>query len=184
MIVINNNIISFCNCFLLIWRMKWESDVLWNLTKSFNSTPKFMYKALFYNLQFSMVTFLLGLRCYAKFHRKRRVTRRRGRCVEPESANSNQGSFITIWWAYNKSTFSFTLHELSLSWTTADPSKPQYECIYAVCQLFVTVIICTAQIHLHLILVRRKCVFSTDQCNTNVKNFCDSWIVMRAVKLC
>ncbi|XP_056591059.1 draxin isoform X1 [Triplophysa dalaica] len=37
-----------------------------------------------------------GLRCYAKFHRKRRVTRRRGRCVEPESANSNQGSFITI----------------------------------------------------------------------------------------
>uniref|UniRef100_A0A671NY25 Dorsal inhibitory axon guidance protein n=1 Tax=Sinocyclocheilus anshuiensis TaxID=1608454 RepID=A0A671NY25_9TELE len=37
-----------------------------------------------------------GLRCYAKFHRKRRVTRRRGRCVEPESANSNQGAFITI----------------------------------------------------------------------------------------
>ncbi|XP_016411473.1 draxin-like [Sinocyclocheilus rhinocerous] len=39
---------------------------------------------------------LPGLRCYAKFHRKRRVTRRRGRCVEPESANSNQGAFITI----------------------------------------------------------------------------------------
>uniref|UniRef100_A0A672RR41 Draxin n=1 Tax=Sinocyclocheilus grahami TaxID=75366 RepID=A0A672RR41_SINGR len=37
-----------------------------------------------------------GLRCYAKFHHKRRVTRRRGRCVEPESANSNQGAFITI----------------------------------------------------------------------------------------
>ncbi|XP_026098162.1 draxin isoform X2 [Carassius auratus] len=37
-----------------------------------------------------------GLRCYAKFHRKRRVTRRRGRCVEPESANNNQGAFITI----------------------------------------------------------------------------------------
>ncbi|KAA0708000.1 Draxin-A [Triplophysa tibetana] len=37
-----------------------------------------------------------GLRCYAKFHRKRRVTRRRGRCVEPESANSNHGSFISI----------------------------------------------------------------------------------------
>ncbi|XP_031423219.1 draxin isoform X2 [Clupea harengus] len=37
-----------------------------------------------------------GLRCYAKFHRKRRVTRRRGRCVEPESANSDQGAFITI----------------------------------------------------------------------------------------
>ncbi|XP_067287239.1 draxin isoform X2 [Pseudorasbora parva] len=37
-----------------------------------------------------------GLRCYAKFHRKRRVTRRRGRCVEPESANSNQGAFITV----------------------------------------------------------------------------------------
>lgn len=37
-----------------------------------------------------------GLRCYAKFHRKRRVTRRRGRCVEPESANSDHGAFITI----------------------------------------------------------------------------------------
>ncbi|TSW21766.1 Draxin-B [Bagarius yarrelli] len=37
-----------------------------------------------------------GLRCYAKFHRKRRVTRRRGRCVEPESANSDQGAFITV----------------------------------------------------------------------------------------
>nr|5Z5K_B Chain B, Draxin [Rattus norvegicus] len=24
-----------------------------------------------------------GLRCYAKFHRNRRVTRRKGRCVEP-----------------------------------------------------------------------------------------------------
>lgn len=37
-----------------------------------------------------------GLRCYAKFHRKRRVTRRRGRCVDPESVNSNQGAFITV----------------------------------------------------------------------------------------
>ncbi|KAG5836052.1 draxin-B-like [Anguilla rostrata] len=37
-----------------------------------------------------------GLRCYAKFHRKRRVTRRRGRCVEPESANADQGAFITV----------------------------------------------------------------------------------------
>ncbi|KAL6465089.1 hypothetical protein MHYP_G00274060 [Metynnis hypsauchen] len=37
-----------------------------------------------------------GLRCYAKFHRKRRVTRRRGRCVEPESVDSDQGAFITI----------------------------------------------------------------------------------------
>ncbi|XP_006642108.2 draxin-A [Lepisosteus oculatus] len=37
-----------------------------------------------------------GLRCYAKFHRNRRVTRRRGRCVDPESVNSDQGSFITI----------------------------------------------------------------------------------------
>ncbi|XP_041946622.1 draxin isoform X1 [Alosa sapidissima] len=37
-----------------------------------------------------------GLRCYAKFHRKRRVTRRKGRCVEPESANSDQGAFITV----------------------------------------------------------------------------------------
>ncbi|XP_055772551.1 draxin-A [Salvelinus fontinalis] len=37
-----------------------------------------------------------GFRCYAKFHRKRRVTRRRGRCVLPESANSDQGAFITV----------------------------------------------------------------------------------------
>uniref|UniRef100_A0A4W5RX32 Draxin n=1 Tax=Hucho hucho TaxID=62062 RepID=A0A4W5RX32_9TELE len=37
-----------------------------------------------------------GFRCYAKFHRKRRVTRRRGRCVVPESANSDQGAFITV----------------------------------------------------------------------------------------
>ncbi|CAL1609142.1 unnamed protein product [Knipowitschia caucasica] len=37
-----------------------------------------------------------GLRCYAKFHRKRRVTRRRGRCVVPESVSSDQGGFITI----------------------------------------------------------------------------------------
>ncbi|EMP41520.1 Draxin, partial [Chelonia mydas] len=35
-----------------------------------------------------------GLRCYAKFHRNRRVTRRKGRCVEPESASGDQGSFI------------------------------------------------------------------------------------------
>lgn len=39
-----------------------------------------------------------GFRCYAKFHRKRRVTRRRGRCVVPESVSSDQGGFITIWW--------------------------------------------------------------------------------------
>lgn len=38
-----------------------------------------------------------GFRCYAKFHRKRRVTRRRGRCVVPESVSSDQGGFITIW---------------------------------------------------------------------------------------
>ncbi|XP_028663253.1 draxin-like [Erpetoichthys calabaricus] len=37
-----------------------------------------------------------GLRCYAKFHRNRRVTRRRGRCVDPEVANNEQGSFITV----------------------------------------------------------------------------------------
>lgn len=37
-----------------------------------------------------------GLRCYAKFHRKRRVTRRRGRCVVPETVSSEQGGFITI----------------------------------------------------------------------------------------
>ncbi|KAJ3602712.1 hypothetical protein NHX12_030461 [Muraenolepis orangiensis] len=37
-----------------------------------------------------------GFRCYAKFHRKRRVTRRKGRCVVPESANNDQGAFITI----------------------------------------------------------------------------------------
>uniref|UniRef100_K7FRV8 Draxin n=1 Tax=Pelodiscus sinensis TaxID=13735 RepID=K7FRV8_PELSI len=32
-----------------------------------------------------------GLRCYAKFHRNRRVTRRKGRCVEPESASGDRG---------------------------------------------------------------------------------------------
>ncbi|XP_020037223.1 draxin isoform X2 [Castor canadensis] len=37
-----------------------------------------------------------GLRCYAKFHRNRRVTRRKGRCVEPETANGDQGSFINV----------------------------------------------------------------------------------------
>ncbi|XP_043931203.1 draxin [Protopterus annectens] len=37
-----------------------------------------------------------GLRCYAKFHRNRRVTRRKGRCIEPESMNSEQGSFISV----------------------------------------------------------------------------------------
>ncbi|NWW74258.1 DRAXI protein, partial [Climacteris rufus] len=37
-----------------------------------------------------------GLRCYAKFHRHRRVTRRKGRCVEPASANGEQGSFINV----------------------------------------------------------------------------------------
>ncbi|XP_032088112.1 draxin-like [Thamnophis elegans] len=39
---------------------------------------------------------LSGLRCYAKFHRNRRVVRRRGRCVEPDSADANQGSFLNI----------------------------------------------------------------------------------------
>ncbi|KAJ6656848.1 hypothetical protein lerEdw1_003179 [Lerista edwardsae] len=37
-----------------------------------------------------------GLRCYAKFHRNRRVTRRKGRCVEPEYADGDQGSFINV----------------------------------------------------------------------------------------
>ncbi|XP_010880009.1 draxin isoform X2 [Esox lucius] len=37
-----------------------------------------------------------GFRCYAKFHWKRRVTKRRGRCVVPESVNSDQGAFITV----------------------------------------------------------------------------------------
>ncbi|XP_007463228.1 PREDICTED: draxin isoform X2 [Lipotes vexillifer] len=37
-----------------------------------------------------------GLRCYVKFHRNRRVTRRKGRCVEPEMANGDQGSFINV----------------------------------------------------------------------------------------
>ncbi|NXG03666.1 DRAXI protein, partial [Sakesphorus luctuosus] len=37
-----------------------------------------------------------GLRCYAKFHRNRRVTRRKGRCVEPEAANGQQGSFLNV----------------------------------------------------------------------------------------
>ncbi|KAG8505578.1 Draxin [Galemys pyrenaicus] len=37
-----------------------------------------------------------GLRCYAKFHRNRRVTRRKGRCVEPETVSGDQGSFINV----------------------------------------------------------------------------------------
>ncbi|XP_054995622.1 draxin [Sorex araneus] len=37
-----------------------------------------------------------GLRCYAKFHRNRRVTRRKGRCVEPDTADGDQGSFINV----------------------------------------------------------------------------------------
>ncbi|OCT72240.1 hypothetical protein XELAEV_18035209mg [Xenopus laevis] len=37
-----------------------------------------------------------GLRCYAKFHRNQRVTRRKGRCVDPENINKDQGSFISI----------------------------------------------------------------------------------------
>ncbi|XP_063173464.1 draxin [Candoia aspera] len=37
-----------------------------------------------------------GLRCYAKFHRNRRVIRRKGRCVEPESADRDQGSFVNV----------------------------------------------------------------------------------------
>ncbi|XP_057700992.1 draxin [Corythoichthys intestinalis] len=37
-----------------------------------------------------------GFRCYAKFHRKRRVTRRRGRCVAPDSVSSDHGGFITV----------------------------------------------------------------------------------------
>ncbi|CAD7678296.1 unnamed protein product [Nyctereutes procyonoides] len=37
-----------------------------------------------------------GLRCYARFHRNRRVTRRKGRCVEPETADGDQGSFINV----------------------------------------------------------------------------------------
>lgn len=44
----------------------------------------------------SLISFHSGLRCYAKFHRNRRVTRRKGRCVEPETANGDQGSFINI----------------------------------------------------------------------------------------
>ncbi|XP_026547714.1 draxin [Notechis scutatus] len=37
-----------------------------------------------------------GLRCYAKFHRNRRVVRRRGRCVEPDSVDADQGSFLNV----------------------------------------------------------------------------------------
>ncbi|XP_061688356.1 draxin isoform X2 [Syngnathoides biaculeatus] len=37
-----------------------------------------------------------GFRCYAKFHRKRRVTKRRGRCVVPESVSGDHGGFITV----------------------------------------------------------------------------------------
>nr|XP_033778884.1 draxin [Geotrypetes seraphini] len=37
-----------------------------------------------------------GLRCYAKFHRNRKVRRRKGRCVDPESVTNDRGSFITV----------------------------------------------------------------------------------------
>ncbi|XP_053546043.1 draxin [Bombina bombina] len=37
-----------------------------------------------------------GFRCYAKFHRNQRVTRRKGRCVDPETINRDQGSFISV----------------------------------------------------------------------------------------
>lgn len=43
-----------------------------------------------------LASFHSGLRCYAKFHRNRRVTRRKGRCVEPETVSGDQGSFINI----------------------------------------------------------------------------------------
>lgn len=49
------------------------------------------------SIQITVICRLSGFRCYAKFHRKRRVTRRRGRCVVPESVSSDQGGFITIW---------------------------------------------------------------------------------------
>ncbi|KAJ7306628.1 hypothetical protein JRQ81_010046 [Phrynocephalus forsythii] len=39
-----------------------------------------------------------GLRCYAKFHRNRRVIRRKGRCVEPDSADGDQGSGCMVTW--------------------------------------------------------------------------------------
>ncbi|XP_040182014.1 draxin isoform X1 [Rana temporaria] len=37
-----------------------------------------------------------GLRCFSKFHRNQRVTRKKGRCVDPESINKDQGSFISV----------------------------------------------------------------------------------------
>ncbi|XP_068094858.1 draxin [Hyperolius riggenbachi] len=37
-----------------------------------------------------------GLRCYSKFHRNQRVTRKKGRCVDPESVSRDQGSFISV----------------------------------------------------------------------------------------
>lgn len=52
----------------------------------------------FCNHFFKCIVSVPGFRCYAKFHRKRRVTRRKGRCVVPESVNVDQGGFITIWW--------------------------------------------------------------------------------------
>ncbi|XP_062822776.1 draxin [Anolis carolinensis] len=35
-----------------------------------------------------------GLRCFAKFHRNRRVMRRKGRCLDPGSADPDRGSFM------------------------------------------------------------------------------------------
>ncbi|XP_030623614.1 draxin-A [Chanos chanos] len=37
-----------------------------------------------------------GLRCYARFHRNHRVTRKKGRCIDPDTVNSDHGTFFTI----------------------------------------------------------------------------------------
>ncbi|XP_041953323.1 draxin-B-like [Alosa sapidissima] len=36
-----------------------------------------------------------GFRCYTKFHQSQRVKQKRGRCVDPDMVNMNQGAFIT-----------------------------------------------------------------------------------------
>ncbi|XP_031421408.1 draxin-A-like isoform X3 [Clupea harengus] len=37
-----------------------------------------------------------GFRCYTKFHRDQRVKQKRGRCVDPDTVNTNLGAFITV----------------------------------------------------------------------------------------
>ncbi|XP_051947225.1 draxin-A-like [Xyrauchen texanus] len=37
-----------------------------------------------------------GLRCYAKLHRHKRITRKKGQCIDPEGVKLNHGMFIIV----------------------------------------------------------------------------------------